>query len=1093
MVAIRKTVRRIASAVIATLTVASSGITAQDSSMVSINVKDSSIGYVLKSIARQGNLRVVYDDADPAFAKKVTVNISRVRLDSAVSLVLKGTGLIDRVTDEGKTLMVRRRTAESDSNTTANATHGNVFGQILDSTSGKGIEGASIAIEGSQLSVKTDSKGSFFLRGIDPGTYIVTVRALGFATAKKSIVVESGKLVNFNVSMRASASTLNEVVTTATGKQRRVDISNDVVKIDAARLMEAAPVRSVTDLLQAAQINGVTITPSSGEPGAPKRIRIGGVGSISQNNDPVVIIDGVWVKSSFSTPDVARQLGGSGSHGAYLPSRLDAIDPNTIETIEVVRGPAAATLYGPDAANGVILITTKRGSVGPARWDLHYSHDRKDPVGKLPKQWDGVGRSPFSSEVISCPVANIRYGTCVQDSLLSWSNSDPLLRIEGKGSTDQLTATVSGGSSQVRYSLSAGLSDQRGTRRLSEIASIRGRLLSLPIQSRFRKPSEMRDRRLSSRLDLMPRPGLDFSLSIEGSQQNSREDAFAPFSGSGFIGKTDSLAAILGTGTSSFENKSARTTRGLVSLVTRWNPYPWSMLTTTFGIDKEMQRESRKLDILTCVKGDCSPRSTEEQGAGRDGSVYTIRAHTSFTPTLGRIGRFVNLQPGVTFDLRRQSSYTHIATTFRETDSIRQSGSFTDGPVSALGGISVNANIRLFNRISFDPAIRHDFTGAKQIENNSKTYPRFGTSWLVSDEPFFPHSFWMSTLRLRGAFGYAAVQPSLSQLHGRYVRTNAIVNGRMQPIIQLSGIGNPHLEPERSAEVELGFDADMLDDRLMMTLTYSNKQNRNTLIDRPLAPSAGLANGNRQENIARVVNHATMIQTTLRPIETDNLRIRLTTNVTFSYNEIRTLGSGVSPFGTSEQRHVAGYPVGGLWAKPLLGMSEIDSMGRTDLIFADSVAYMGSSSPSHTIGNNIEIGFLKHLTFNAFVDYKGPFTQNRNAEFTALRGYWDINASPVELALPRIVGFTGNKDFQTVKELRLQSASISVNVPNQIAQRLGAQSVHVSLQGSNLGLWSKYRGRDPGINSSPIGERLTDNGSTIGIPRSYSLQFRVRY
>lgn len=1068
----------------------SSASSSKKSARISIDAKEIRITDALNQVAAQSGYTLVWNMSRVPLEKRIAVSIQDKTVEEAVAVILKGADARASVNVERHIISVLKVTA---SDSRKDKDNGAIVGTVIDSETKQAISGVIVSTSGSNISVKTDSRGLFSLKDLAPGEYSLMFRILGYSTVRKAVVVRDGKPVVLNIALSATASTLNEVITTATGPQRRVDISNDVVKIDAEKLMEAAPVRSVTDLLQAAQVNGVTITPSSGEPGAPKRIRIGGVGSISQNNDPVVIVDGVWVKSSFSTPDVARQLGRQDGPGGYLSSRLDALDPNTIETIEVVRGPAAATLYGPDAANGVILITTKRGSAGPARWNFNYSHDRKNPTGNFPSEYDGVGQTPFSTEPMRCTAADVYNRRCVQDSLLSWSNGDPLLKNEVASTTDQLNATVSGGSSQIRYSLSAGFSDQIGTRSLNGISYARMRQMSLPVENRYRKPSVLRDRRLSTRLDITATQGLEFSLSLDGSQQNSREDRLT-IGHTNSIGMYDSLVFATGTGTVAYENKSSKVTRGMVSLMTRWNPSSWALFTTTLGADKELQREYRVEDISNCIMGNCNPRSNEEQTAGRDGSVYTIRAHSSFTPSLGRASRFLAIQPGITFDLRRQINFQHLASTYRQADSLANSGSLTNGPTSALGGISLNANIRLFNRISFDPAIRHDFSGAKELKNNSKSYPRFGTSWLVSDEPFFRETFWLSTLRLRGAFGYASVQPDLSQLYGKYVGDMVNFTGTYQPGISLSGVGNPNLQPERSSEIEVGFDADMFSERVMLTLTYANKQNSNTLINRPLAPSTGVIGGKRQENIAKVVNQATMIQTIIRPIDRNNIRVRLTSNLNFSFNEIKSLGSGVSPYGTFDQRYVEGYPVGGLWARPLIGMLDVNGDGfikGPEIVFADSLAYMGFNMPRYTMGHNIEIGFLGNFTFNAFVDYKGPFTQNRRVDWTKLRGYWDVNIPLADQVLPSTV--SSSSDMQTVKEIRLQSASIAMNVPTHIVQRLGAQSVHVSLQGSNLGLWSQYRGRDPGINSSPIGERLTDAGNAIGLPRSYSVQFRVRY
>jgi TonB-dependent SusC/RagA subfamily outer membrane receptor len=1059
-------------------------------SHVSLVVRDSSLNYILRSLSQQARRAIVFNGNDARFAKRVEVNVHNKPILEVITSLLAGTGLEAVVGTDGETIVVRAIDTKGGS---VPVQVGTIIGRVVDSTTRAGIGGATVSIAALKRSTTTQEDGTFRFSNVPAGSHSVSVKLLGYQTRSATVVIEANKSNTITIALSRSSTTLAEVVTTATGSQRRIDISNDVVKIDANRLMEAAPVRSMTDLLVAAQVPGMVITRTSGDPGAPARIRIGGVGSISQNNDPVVIVDGVWVKSAFSTNEISRQLGTTEA-GQYLQTRLDAIDPATIETIEIVRGPAAATLYGPDAANGVILVKTKRGAAGPARWDVQFSRDWKNPVGTRAPVYKAFGHTAFSSEPVQCSVSQVVTNECVQDSVVSVSKSHPLLTQETGGFTNVASATVSGGTRQILYSLSGGLRDHRGTRKTPEISLIRARILSVPVSDRYHHPSEMRDRNLSTRFTISPRDGLDITLSLDGSQSNSREDGFTVTMAR--LGDFDSTGVLYYSGSIGQEERGSTTTRGLVSLVTRWNPYRWWMASTTLGIDREHTREKRHATTLSCRSGTCSQSFEADQTAGRQQSVYTIRAQSTFTPDLGWASRFLSLQPGISFDLRRQVNHRYTAGAERSGDVITPRVDIYDGPTSALAGLALNFNIRLFDRIAFDPAIRRDFNGSSALRNNAKSYPRFGTSWLVSDEDFFPKTSLLSTLRLRGAFGYASVQPQLSQLYGRYTSANVNINGTTVPSIDLAAIGNPELQPERSVEVETGFDADLLDERVMLSVTYSNKQNRNTLVNHTLAPSAGVTSP-RQENIARVVNHTTSIQIVTRPIERDNLRLRVTSTVGFLRNEIKSLGEGVAAYGNFQQRYVPGYPVGGLWQRPVLGSYDANNNGIIELdefVFGDSLTYMGSNLPRYTMGHNIEIGFLRHFTFNAFVDYKGAFTQDRAFAWSDLRGYWDINASPEEKLIPNLMARTSTtRDLQTVTELRLQSASLSVNVPPTLLRRIRAKSMQVSFQGSNLGLWTTYRGRDPGLNSTPIGERLTDSGNAIGFPRNYSLQFRVRY
>lgn len=1065
--------------------------------VVSLVSKNESVGTILKDLARQANINITYSRKIVPVDKRIeSFEVKEMPISQALNKVLEGTDLIAVVNANGHAVVAKKEPVKSFDQDTTQMARGSIKGKVIDSVSLTGLERVVISIASLNITTKTDSKGFYKITGVPYGEHSITFRVLGYSSVKRAVRIDANSPVSLDVRLSASASTLNEVVTTAIGTQRRVDISNDVVKIDADRLMQSAPIRSVTDMLIAAQVQGMQITRTSGDPGAPSRLRIGGLGSISQSNDPVVIVDGVWIKSAFSTSGIARQIPISGSNGQLLQSRLDEIDPATIESIEIVRGPAAATLYGPDAANGVIRITTKRGSVGPARWDLQFSRDWGEPKGKHAQTYEGFGRGPFSDQPVSCNVNQVLNETCTQDSVRSYSLNHPLLMREGVSVLNNVSATVSGGTSQIRYSLSAGFRDQLGARRMSGIDVARARVISLDLPSQLERPSVLRSRSLSSRITMSPRDNLDISLNFEGSQGNSKEaNLVLP---SPLLDIFDTLAVFYRQINSNIQRSSASKTSGLVGLNTQWRPTNEIQTSLIFGLDREITKELLYYRGNVCKNGTCAAGGNDESNAGRTGSIYTMRANSTFSPNLGMFSKFITFRPGLSFDLRRQTSSSNQIRINRNTQGGSVTADFQEGPTTALGGISLNAFIRVFDRISIDPAIRKDFGGNETIKNNSKTYPRFGTSWLISEEGFFPKQDLISNMRLRVAFGFAAVQPRLNQLYGRYGSGTRVVNGVSTVIVSPLAPGNPNLEPERSSEIEMGFDTDLLNERLSMSLTYSFKQNRNSIIDRQVAPSIGLSQ-TRQENIAKVVNHSTNVNVNSSIIDNSSVRLRVVSGFSFLNNKIAELGNGVSPLGTFEARYIAGYPVGGLWASQLLGIYDLDGDGEirfNEIVFSDSMSYMGSSQPAFSMNHQVELGLSKHVTVNAFIDYKGKFVQNRATVWNSGRGYWDINASEEEKLLSSIltrITSGGNRDFQGIQELRLTSASVTVNLPNQIGRYLRAQGVQLSFQGKNLGLWTKYRGRDPGINSSPIGDRTTDDGQAIGIPREFALQFRLRY
>jgi TonB-dependent SusC/RagA subfamily outer membrane receptor len=184
---------------------------------------------------------------------------------------------------------------------------------------------------------------------------------------KQTVTVPAGQTVTANIQMRAVVATLAPVVTTATGEQRRVEVGNAIAQVDAAKLVETSPVTNMGDLLTA-RAPGVMVIGGT-QTGAGTRVRVRGTSSLSLTNNPIYVIDGVRVEGT--TGSSTLDVGGS------TPARVGDLNPEEIENIEIVRGPSASTLYGTDAANGVIVITTKRGVAWQDAVDvLHLSSPR---------------------------------------------------------------------------------------------------------------------------------------------------------------------------------------------------------------------------------------------------------------------------------------------------------------------------------------------------------------------------------------------------------------------------------------------------------------------------------------------------------------------------------------------------------------------------------------------------------------------------------------------------------------------------------------------------------------------------------------------
>src|ERR671915_486237 len=215
----------------------------------------------------------------------------------------------------------------------------------------------------SSLLALSGQNGQFRIVGLAPGARQVRARHLGYAAVSRTVEVTAGQTTRADFELQQSAIELTAVVTTGTGgamvEQRK--LGNTVATLEAP---PQAPIATFSELLQGRE-PGIAILPSSGLTGEGARIRIRGNASMSQSNEPIVYVDGVRMESGGGFGQGFVATGGGGT-----PSRLDDIDPNSIERVEILKGAAAATLYGTEASNGVIVITTKRGSVGAPRWSF---------------------------------------------------------------------------------------------------------------------------------------------------------------------------------------------------------------------------------------------------------------------------------------------------------------------------------------------------------------------------------------------------------------------------------------------------------------------------------------------------------------------------------------------------------------------------------------------------------------------------------------------------------------------------------------------------------------------------------------------------
>ncbi len=1061
--------------------------------VITINISELDVHTALKQIAAKAGIDLTYETSIIPGKSKISFKATNITAEQAIRKVCELAGVdVDIYATSGSRVNLKVKSSKSDQG----ANSGSVAGRVVDSASGQPILGVSVMVSGSKLGTTTDARGVFTLPNVTPGAATLTFKMIGYRVISQSVDVQAQKTSSVNVVLAPSATTLSGIVTTATGTQRRVEVPSDIVKIDGDRMRERAPIRSVVDMLEAAQVPGVLVTRASGDPGAPARIRMRGIGSISQSNDPVMIVDGVWVDMSMSSP-----------------SRLDDIDPASIETIEIVRGPSASTLYGQDASNGVIIITTKRGKAGPTRYNISYNRDWGQTYGTLPISYVGIGTAPRQTIASYCPIASVLSFACKQDSVITFDPNNKLLSKEGTATNETVTFQMDGGAPAVTYSLTLSTGKTTGVRRVAEIDRIRFGILEYMPESKFNRPSELTRNNFTANLSFNPRSNLSFGTTIGATQSNLKDNLYEYSWASsqrivfGNVPRSYSVDTTVVTGDIRALEKPVVTTSGRLSGNIQYRPRERYVINGTFGAERTAQTESNYTRRTRCSTAQgCADTLGGRAERSENRNVYTVKLNASTNLNLGAIGRVLELNPSIGGDFKRtgRNFFAIIKDQVPVGDrSITQGVGSSSGMSldNAIAGWFLNSTIGLFKRVYFDVGVRQDI-GSAITSSNDAVYPKLGGSWLVSDENFWRENRFVNSLRLRSAIGHSAVQPGLGDLHGKFMNSMEYIEGKWVPAAEHISTGNNRLQPERAVELELGFDIDALGDRLNVIGTFARKENRNTLVTRPLPPSFGTPpfSGVRKENVARVQNQNFELSVNGRVVEANFMRVLLNMNMTMSDNKVASLGNNLTPSGLTETQIVPGYPLSALWTKKVLGYRDENDDGLLspdEIILSDSLVYVGWSQPRFRIGYGLNVSINNQLVFDSRFSYQSQYAKNFGQPMRY--GGEDVKAPLADQALFLINTFN---DSRNVTDLRWTSASLTYHLPKSILRKMNGRSVSVALQGRNLGLWTNYVGKDPSINTTLLDPRINrsiistaegyaDSGNAPPPPRSFVLDFKI--
>jgi TonB-dependent starch-binding outer membrane protein SusC len=993
---------------------------------------------------------------------------------------------------------------------------GSIVGRVTDRASGQPIPEASVVIVGSTRGGRTSEQGRYRITGVPVGTHQVRVTRLGYSVETRPAVVVAGQDLTVDFQVSPTAVQIDEVVVTATGEtQRRRETGNAVSVVQPAP-ERLATTTNIAQVLTAAA-PGVYVNNSGGNVGSASRIRIRGANSISLSNEPLLIIDGVRASNQI-LPNNSAQIVGVGGQQA---SRLNDINPDDIESIEVLKGPAAAALYGTAAASGVIQIRTKRGRPGRTQWTTFVEGGTQEDVQTYPANFAWVGTTGTGARTAGCTLDAQSRGVCTPnpDSLVSHNPLEvysPFIR----GHRESFGLSVAGGGDVASYFVSGDFDKDQG---VFEPNSFRRASLRANLTAQLRPTLNLQasTNYISSRLEFPQND--NNTLGVYGG--GLLGSAFDVGTGHGFIlGQTpQELFAI---------DVREDVERFVGSATSNWQINNWLSAVGTAGVDFFDRRNRETVPPGRVFFGSLPEgqrRSNPAQTWNYTANVGTTAAF-SLRPDL-RSQTTVGLQ--YTQELV-QATQTFGAKLLAGTGSLQGTAArFAVGEVNTDNrtvGALISEQLGWRDRLFLTAAARTDKNSAFGENFGWSFYPAFSTSYVISEEPFFPKVAALSSLRLRASFGMSGQRPNFRDAISFFETQTVTVAGTDVPGIQIAanatnaGTGNPDLKPELSREWEAGFESGFFNSRVGLEFTYYNKSTTDALVQRPLPPSLGLTQI-YWDNLGKTKNEGVELQINAnilnQPVWTiDPVRFDLT--VTASTNRNRLVDIGRLPNGDvipdivfGNQRHRNDYPLGGYWDEGLTfqdlngdgiitrvncpGQAAVTGGPACEAFVTDTVVYLGNPIPTREFSISPRIGLWNWLEVSALIDHKSGFYQFNNTQrfrcnFGNCREAYDRTASLYEQA--RNLGQAMGTDAGYVEDAtftKLREVAVSLTAPRAWAARARVDGVRLTLAGRNLKTWSDYTGFDPEVNSQPTANFSTSDFLTTPPLRILSARLTVQF
>ncbi len=900
---------------------------------------------------------------------------------------------------------------------------GTLVGTVRDAASQRPLEAVQVYIGGTGIGALTNAAGRFLLLNVPAGQHTLVAELVGYRAGSNTVTVGAGQSVVADFQLQQTAITLDQIVVTGAGvATEKRKLGNTIATLDASTL-DNAPIADFSQMI-AGREPGVVALPSSGSTGEGAAIRIRGSSSLSQLNEPIIYVDGIRVDRS------AVGLSGTGN-----PSRLDDIPPESIERVEILKGAAAATLYGTEASNGVIQIFTKRGRAGAPQFTAQADWTAiTTPQNRILPLADYIGRD---CEELDCTdatdaatIAEIqgrmqqRFGVTPQPFEAFEANTIPEILTTGFGQV--YSASVSGGTDSFQYFVSGRLTDEDGVLAPQDVFP----------QVEGISPEVDTNRRVGFTSNFTVIPSSKVRIGV--STLYSDMEQHTPDNGNNIYGVFSSMLmtqlrratpqAETGTGSNYFGAPTFGTTREFSyqlnnaasahfagSTTIGFTPTDEFRLDGTFGVDFTSDDRVFFRPYAYNVDGFTNANTLGDRTVSEDRSrEITADLKGSHSTNFGDRLENTLLFGGQGFMRQRQSAggggNTFPGPGLETLSALaNQSASESWVRVTQLGGY-VQDQLGVDDWVFMTVGGRWDANSAFGEDFSTAFYPKASIS-LVPSQGLGWQNETFSTFRVRGAIGKSGLQPDAFAKFTTY----SPATSEEGPGVQPSNLGNDALKPETSTEWEIGTELGLFNDRWSVDATYWNRVVSDAMVDRQFSVTGGFT-AEQLVNIGELTGSGVEVGVRGTVLQREGLSLNVFANTAYMEEKVTSLG-GAPPLktGGSYPRYrnyiLEGYSPGAYFGAEIADLDiPLNLDGTcTEPTQAAALAYFaGPVSPSSfkplakgnsdfgtpngaLASNNCGVGLLDTYLGKPTPDFQGSFGFNmsfaQNFELASLFDY----------------------------------------------------------------------------------------------------------